>query len=258
MQLESSSLSSAMHLRGHGHSHFHICIVRGGGFAERVKEGWQECDAGTVRVSPGHVHHDLRLSAEGLQYAIIELPDFAIAGLGGHLKTSVFLKNDRADVVTSRLLGNWTSGNVFGAECCALELAASAVSCRSESVPPDWLEDLRAELDAHGPGRYSLAETARRYDLHRSHVARTFRQWYGRSPGAQLRAQRAYDAALRLANTDQPLADMAYELGFVDQAHFTRVFRAQFGVPPGQYRNATAADRGTQLPYKTNSAPVLI
>ena len=38
------------------------------------------------------------------------------------------------------------------------------------------------------------------------------------------------------------LAEVALAAGFVDQAHFTRVFRSAFGVTPGRY----AALRGAE------------
>jgi transcriptional regulator GlxA family with amidase domain len=39
--------------------------------------------------------------------------------------------------------------------------------------------------------------------------------------------------------TDTPLADVALACGFADQSHFTRVFSAATGLPPGAWRRAT-------------------
>ncbi|WP_176518330.1 AraC family transcriptional regulator, partial [Pseudomonas faucium] len=36
------------------------------------------------------------------------------------------------------------------------------------------------------------------------------------------------------------LAEVAYRLGFADQSHFQRVFKAHVGVTPGQYRQGSA------------------
>jgi AraC-like DNA-binding protein len=40
------------------------------------------------------------------------------------------------------------------------------------------------------------------------------------------------------------LADIAGEIGFADQAHFTRAFQAAFGLTPARYR-ALAGDYAT-------------
>ncbi|MFI5226445.1 MAG: helix-turn-helix domain-containing protein [Candidatus Limnocylindrales bacterium] len=39
----------------------------------------------------------------------------------------------------------------------------------------------------------------------------------------------------------QPLADVAAEVGFCDQAHLTRRFRRFLGTTPGRFRDAISA-----------------
>lgn len=49
------------------------------------------------------------------------------------------------------------------------------------------------------------------------------------------RFTRVHEALLALERTDRTLAQLAAELGYADQAHFTRDFRALVGVPPSKY-----------------------
>jgi AraC family transcriptional regulator len=37
------------------------------------------------------------------------------------------------------------------------------------------------------------------------------------------------------------LVDIAASVGFCDQAHFSRAFKAQFGLPPAAYRRQLGA-----------------
>lgn len=69
-----------------------------------------------------------------------------------------------------------------------------------------------------------------RYDL-----ARQFRLALGTSPHRYLLMRRLDFARARLRESE-PLATVAADAGFADQAHFTRAFRAAFGMTPGQYR----------------------
>jgi AraC-like DNA-binding protein len=46
------------------------------------------------------------------------------------------------------------------------------------------------------------------------------------------------EAARRLADTDQPLAEIALACGFCDQSHLTRTFRRRTGLTPGAWRRA--------------------
>lgn len=69
-----------------------------------------------------------------------------------------------------------------------------------------------------------------RYDL-----ARQFRAALGTSP-YRYSLLRRLDAARDRLLGQQPLADIALETGFADQAHFTRMFTAAYGLSPGRYR----------------------
>ena len=82
-----------------------------------------------------------------------------------------------------------------------------------------------------------LDELAQAADVSRFHLIRLFRQRYGVTPFAfqrNLRVERARDA-LRYGES---LADAAADLGFADQSHLGRAFRAVMGATPGQYRQS--------------------
>ena len=74
--------------------------------------------------------------------------------------------------------------------------------------------------------------------MHPGHLARVFRVKYGTSVGAYVRGLRLTWAAERLADSDDAIARIAYEAGFFDQSHFTRMFRRHFGFTPHAYRCA--------------------
>jgi AraC-like DNA-binding protein len=71
-----------------------------------------------------------------------------------------------------------------------------------------------------------------------SHLARSFRLAYGDSLGGYARRLRLEWAATQLVRSEEPLAYLAAKAGFVDQSHFTRAFRCEFGLTPGRYRSA--------------------
>ncbi|MEX8517771.1 MAG: AraC family transcriptional regulator [Leptothrix sp. (in: b-proteobacteria)] len=69
----------------------------------------------------------------------------------------------------------------------------------------------------------------------RWHTIRTFRRTTGLAPGAYLRQLRVQKSR-RWLTEGHSLADIALQLGFADQAHFTRTFKAVYGVPPNQLK----------------------
>ena len=77
-----------------------------------------------------------------------------------------------------------------------------------------------------------------RYDL-----ARQFRLVLGTSPYRYL-LMRRLDLAREGIHRGRPLADVAFEAGFADQAHLTRVFKVALGLTPAAYR--TLRNRGAR------------
>src|SRR5699024_2391859 len=80
------------------------------------------------------------------------------------------------------------------------------------------------------------AELAARVGVGERQLQRIGRRRIGLSPKWLLQRRRLQDAAARLGEVDPPaLADLATELGYADQAHFTRDFTTVLGRPPGRF-----------------------
>ena len=65
-----------------------------------------------------------------------------------------------------------------------------------------------------------------------------FRRAFGKSIGEYAREARLRHALALLTRTGTPIAEIAAECGFHDQAHFTRSFAAAYGTAPARYRRA--------------------
>jgi AraC-like DNA-binding protein len=76
-----------------------------------------------------------------------------------------------------------------------------------------------------------------RYDL-----ARQFRIMCGTSPYRYL-LMRRLDFARQQLIQGRSLVEVAIEVGFADQAHFSRMFKAAFGITPALYRAALSAKK---------------
>lgn len=85
-------------------------------------------------------------------------------------------------------------------------------------------------------------QVAERAGVRTRTLQRLFSEYVGVSPKWIIRRYRLHEAAQRLAEgPDTSLADLALELGYWDQAHFVRDFKAVVGRPPAEYaRDASA------------------
>ena len=72
----------------------------------------------------------------------------------------------------------------------------------------------------------------------KSNFCKIFKKVVGESFHQALNRQRVNNAAGLLCATDMAVSDIATEVGFSEAKAFCRVFKAVYGVTPGQYRRA--------------------
>ena len=127
--------------------------------------------------------------------------------------------------------------NDLDLESRAVALSFSIV--RSTARPPRDLLSLRRACEyvhAHFAENLTLAQVARAAGVHPVYLGHIFRQEFGETLGEYLNRIRVRAAADKLANSAAPLSDIALDLGFYDQSHFTRIFRRVTGAAPGAFR----------------------
>jgi len=75
---------------------------------------------------------------------------------------------------------------------------------------------------------------------HRSLSAfkRDFQQIYNETPGRWIMKRRVERAANILANSNQSVSQIAFETGFEDLSHFSRVFKKHTGKNPTEYKKS--------------------
>jgi AraC family transcriptional regulator len=99
-----------------------------------------------------------------------------------------------------------------------------------------WLDRVAEAICDEPQRRWKLHELAAIAGRHPVHVAQAFRAKSGISLGAFQKLRRLTCLALALRRSKAPLAMLAAEFGYCDQAHMTNEFSAGFGVSPGRYR----------------------
>jgi AraC-like DNA-binding protein len=113
------------------------------------------------------------------------------------------------------------------------------------------IPDPTAELIAHlvdvvaaRPDVTRVEQLAERIDATPRHLQRLFREYVGVSPKWVLMRHRLQNATEEMAVGERfDAGRLAARLGYADQAHFTRDFKAVVGLTPGAYGRRLAATR---------------
>ena len=98
-------------------------------------------------------------------------------------------------------------------------------------------------IDANLAEPLRLEALAARASVSRAHFARRFRQLTGLSPHRYLTQRRIEKAKALLRDTRRDLADIALDVGFGNQSHFTQVFHQLTGKTPSQWRRSAPEAR---------------
>ena len=100
----------------------------------------------------------------------------------------------------------------------------------------------REYLHAHYHEAIPLERLSELAGLSKYHLVRAFRAAVGVPPHTYQLRLRLTRSLLLLRDGLSP-SSIAYQLGFADQSHYTRAFRAEFGTTPGAWLRAEAPRR---------------
>ena len=106
----------------------------------------------------------------------------------------------------------------------------------SKGLSRERLKRVRDYIEAYLDDRLTLTDLATVACLSPYHFSRSFEQSIGVGPQRYVMQRRLERATALIRRTNQPLAEMAQRVGFVDQSHLTSIFRRETGVTPGRYR----------------------
>ena len=79
----------------------------------------------------------------------------------------------------------------------------------------------------------------------KTHICRLFRTDTGKSFGETVTDIRLSHAKYALINTDAPIKNIAYAIGFQSIEHFQRLFKRKTGYTPGEYRKSFGISSGS-------------
>lgn len=214
---------AGQHLPRHCHREGFAAVVLQGGYLEAGDQGRRAVTAGDVLLHRPFESHLDRFTPRGAEVLILPLRTAKDPGLDDWRPFATVADPDAIARLAER-------DPVAAADQLARTLAPAAGDAA------DW-PDLLAQALRERPAT-ALADWARDAGLRPESVSRGFRLAYGTTPAAYRATARARAAWFAVVASDQPLAGIAVDAGFADQAHMTRAVRQLTGHTPGRWRRA--------------------
>ena len=244
-ELAESVYPSALVQPRHGHDPAYFTVVLSGAYRETIAHRTGLVRAGTVLFhEPGEEHAvefvapETRILRVLPSAPMIESARLAGVDLGRAQSPDVTTARRAA----ARLARDVAVGEPLSTLGIEEALCDLIVACRAGAscAPSDAVGAMRARdaIEAALTSPPSLATLARIAGCHPVTLTRAFRRTFGCAIGAYVRRRRLQLAGVLLRSGNDPIAMVAAEAGFADQAHLTRELRRHTGTTPAALRRA--------------------
>lgn len=117
-----------------------------------------------------------------------------------------------------------------------VQSSANRQEGRERRLRDFYIKEALVFIDRNYQRDISIEEIAAVCGLNRSYFGKVFRDAVGESPQAYLLHYRMARAAQLLKETRLPIGEIAAQVNYPNQLHFSRAFKSVHGVPPREYR----------------------
>lgn len=238
----------------HRHDTYAVCLTVAGAQAFAYRGAAEISLPGQVTVlHPDEEHDGHAGTKEGFGYRILYIDPALIfeaaQTLCGHtcplpfVRSPVILNHDINQRLSAAIQGAFhATREPLAIDSLVVRLAEGLIDadpcCRRSYVPRhldvDAVQRAQQFLSTQRTRVVRSAELEAVTGLTRYDLARQFRLMHGTSPYRYLLMRRLDFAREQLAR-HHPLAEVAFAAGFADQAHFSRIFKATYGITPARY-----------------------
>ncbi len=239
----------------HYHLDYHIGVLEHGVQAQRFGGDTHLLLPGAVAFMPPGEVHDGAGGDEGFRLRTFRLSPELLLPLWADIAGKPEAPEDGGAIIANpalaqtlrglhQALGQHSEAGHLALQAGLIDALASLLEARSRHAGPERVAGGLSEAECRRVRDYCMSRLAERITLEdlaqlcgmsRFQFLRRFSRRFGLTPHNWLLRLRLEHACSLLAEGRRSVADLAQEVGFYDQSHFSRSFRKAFGVAPTAY-----------------------
>lgn len=234
--------------RLHTHAEYSLGLVDAGSALFQHAQGAQPMAAGSVvLIEPGVWHACNPAQVAQWSYRMLYVQAdwlHALLGVTGLRFVQRALHDANVTAALEQLCRSLLQGDAAGFTATLTGLLCQPAIAEPQWAPPHAVDDAAVhhalqQLHAQPDAAPSVQALAQAEGMSASRFIRHFKAATGVTPGAY-RLNLRLNGARRLLAEGAALADAAHAMGFADQAHLQRSFKAHHALTPGRYAQGAA------------------
>ena len=230
----------------HSHENSHLTFCLKGGSIEKRKKENVLCSPGILLLYPAYEIHrntDYVSNSESfsIEFENEWCKNFEIDNQESNRQNMIGNPLIKLEII--KLMREVKQPDDLSALCIettVLGILSSLNDDKTENKRPSWITELYQLLHDEYNSNWSLASLSERLKIHPVTISKYFPKYFQSNIGDYIRKIKTEKSFADLSKKSIAIEEIAVKYGFVDNAHFTRVFKKLTGITPSQYRQMIA------------------
>jgi len=227
----------------HSHENSHLTFALKGGSIEKRKKENIPCSPGLLLLYPANELHrntDYVSNSESfsIEFENEWCKNLEINNQGNNRQT--IIRNPLVKLNMIKIMGELKEADGLSDLCIettTLGILSSLDHDTTGSKRPSWITQLYELLHDEYNCNWSLTSLSEKLKIHPVTISKYFPKYFKTNIGDYIRKIKTGKSLTDLSKKSIAIEEIAVKYGFVDNAHFTRVFKKHTGITPSQYRH---------------------